>query len=823
MKSKLVLLVIVPVMFLSGCQTPSGKWQPAPFIMETPWSESVPVDDPWPEYPRPGMVRSEWVSLNGLWEFTLTGIRDTIPLAFEHLIRVPFPVESALSGVAEVVTDTTLMWYRKSFTVPDNWKGQQILLHFEASDWETWVYVNGQPAGTHRGGYDPFTLDITSYLEAGREQELVVKVHDPTDRGNQPRGKQVLEPGGIFYTPSSGIWQTVWLEPVPEDHIDGFFVTPDIDRDQINVEIASTAGEQEATYLVQVFAEGKPVSEVSSEAETMIVPVPDARYWYPSDPFLYDLKITLLKNGNAADSVMGYFGMRKVSLGKDRDGYTRVMLNDTFLFQFGLLDQGFWPDGLYTPPSEEAMKYDLEMTQKMGFNMLRKHVKVEPRRFYTWCDRMGMLVWQDMPSCSGYIGARDPDRVVSDEYDRQFRYELGEMIRTLYNHPSIVMWVPFNEGWGQYDTPGIVDFIRSVDPTRLVNAASGWADRGVGDVHDIHHYPDPRMPDPEEQRAIVLGEYGGLGFPVEGHTWEQENWGYTNMKDREDLTVQFEEYAAQVYAFAEKGLSAAVYTQTTDVETETNGLITYDRAQAKIDPLYVTKAVSGIFPPYCPSEQRIFTDSLEITLELPLCEGEIYYTLDGSEPGPSDYRYQEPFSIDCSVILKARAMYSSGADSRVGSYVFEKVPFQSPVSEMPEKQGWIMKIYTGEWQTLPDFDSLEPVETRVVDAVEIGSAGRRDHFGVVWEGYLTVNEPGVYVFYLTSDDGSRMILNGELLIENDGIHGMNTIKGFAALEKGAHEVRIEYFQRTGGLGFKWLAGKAGGLPQPVTAKRLLHK
>jgi beta-galactosidase/beta-glucuronidase len=485
-----------------------------------------------------------------------------------------------------------VIWYRRTFSVPAAWAGKRILLHTEASDWETKVWVNGRFAGIHQGGYDPFTFDITDYLDDGGVQEVVMAVWDPTDKGPQPRGKQVSHPRGIWYTPTSGIWQTVWLEPVAAHYLGSYLVFPDVERGEVKI-VASrahpAAGEE---IVVTVSYGGREIVKEKGKPEGMTLSLPEGEQhlWTPDHPDLYDLEITLLHEGEATDMVKGYFGLRSVSLGKDRPGKMRMMLNGRFVFQNGPLDQGFWPDGIYTPPTDEAMRYDLEMIKKMGFNMLRKHVKVEPRRFYYWCDRMGLLVWQDMPSGDRYIRPDEPDIVRTESSARQFRLELSRMILTKFNHPSIIMWVAFNEGWGQFDTPGIVEYIRALDPTRLVDAASGWSDRGVGDVYDIHHYPDPKAPEPQENRAIVLGEYGGLGLPVTGHTWVKKNWGYRKMTDVKELKKRYSDYFGKIVKMkARPGLSACVYTQITDVETETNGLMTYDRKVVKMDPAEMKK------------------------------------------------------------------------------------------------------------------------------------------------------------------------------------------------------------------------------------------
>jgi beta-galactosidase/beta-glucuronidase len=585
MKTNVILSILFFLFVIFPGRTQS--WHPVECALPTPWSDSVSVDHPWPEYPRPQMVREEWKNLNGLWDYGIRKRYEEQPQRWDGQIRVPFPVESCLSGVKKRVDEEQVIWYRRKFSVPAAWQGCHVLLHVEASDWETKVWVNGRFVGVHQGGYDPFSFDITGQLTGRGEQEVVMAVWDPTDQGTQPRGKQVSHPRGIWYTPTSGIWQTVWLEPVPEHYLTSYRVYPDPGKGEVRIMTSLARPVADAKVAVTVCYDGKEIVSGTGRPKevTLTLPQEAIHLWTPEHPGLYDLQITLLQEGKTTDRISGYFGMRSVSLDKDNKGRMRMMLNGAFLFQNGPLDQGFWPDGIYTPPTEEAMRYDLEMIKEMGFNMLRKHVKVESRRFYYWCDRMGLLVWQDMPSGDRYIRPDEPDIVRTEASARQFKEELSRMILTKFNHPSIIMWVAFNEGWGQFDTPGIVEYIRALDPTRLVDAASGWSDRGVGDVYDIHHYPDPKAPEPQTDRAIVLGEYGGLGLPVTGHTWVKKNWGYRKMSDVNELKRKYHDYFGKILKMKTKpGLSACVYTQITDVETETNGLMTYDRKVTKIKP-----------------------------------------------------------------------------------------------------------------------------------------------------------------------------------------------------------------------------------------------
>jgi hypothetical protein len=583
-------------------------WKPAEGPLMTRWAKQVSPDKVHSEYPRPQMVRKDWLNLNGLWDYAICPKDSPRPAGFDGQILVPFAAESALSGVGKAVDEANRLWYRRTFEIPKKWANKRILLHFGAVDWETTVWVNGKEMGTHRGGYDPFTFDITDAINKTGSQEIVLSVWDPTDTGYQPRGKQVRKPDGIWYTAVTGIWQTVWLEPVAPAHIESLKTTPDVDGQAVDTGMNIAYPSGEVAVKVVVLDGNKQVAEGEikmSGGGTGGVATPciklaikNAKLWSPYSPFLYDLKVTLTHNGKVVDELSSYFGMRKVSLGKDDKGITRMFLNNKPLFQFGPLDQGWWPDGLYTAPTDEALRYDIETLKQLGCNMMRKHVKVEADRLYYWCDKLGLLVWQDMPSGDRFIGGNDPDIVRSEESARQFDLELGRVIDSLRNHPCIIMWVPFNEGWGQFDTPRIVELIKKLDPTRLVDCASGWTDRGVGDVHDIHSYPGPGAPPVEEKRAIVLGEFGGLGLPVKGHTWHNEkSWGYRRLNNSEDLTTAYVALLDNLRPLIAGGLSAAVYTQTTDVEVEVNGFMTYDRAMIKMDENKIAAANRRLYLP----------------------------------------------------------------------------------------------------------------------------------------------------------------------------------------------------------------------------------
>ncbi len=581
------------------CATIShAQWKPAGARLMTRWGKTVSPAKVHQEYPRPQMVRASWVNLNGLWDYAIR------PAAAEDLkqadgkILVPFPVESALSGVGRMVGKEKRLWYRRTFELPGNWKDRRVLLHFGAVDWEAAVWVNGKRAGSHRGGYDPFSFDVTRLLEpGGGSQRLEVAVWDPSDEGPQPRGKQVSKPRGIWYTPVTGIWQTVWLEAVPMTSIESLQIVPDVDGKKLKVRVEAL-GTEKVKARVKIPALG--VHGEGSAGSTIELGLKNFEPWSPGNPKLSDLEVELVSGARVIDRVKSYFGMRKISLGKDQNGIPRILLNGEPLFQFGPLDQGWWPDGLYTAPSDEALRYDLEVTKKLGFNMVRKHVKVEPLRWYYHCDRMGLLVWQDMPN--GGVNARwplDGTELRRDEKEKaQFDRELDALIDSHRNQVSVVAWVPFNEAWGQFDTARVTRHIEQKDPGRLVISASGGNDFGVGHVHDIHQYPGPRRPPAETARVAVLGEYGGLGLPLKGHTWQNEkNWGYRSFKNRADLQKAYLGLIDRLRPMVESCLGAAIYTQTTDVEVEVNGLMSYDREVLKFDAGKLAEAHQGLYAP----------------------------------------------------------------------------------------------------------------------------------------------------------------------------------------------------------------------------------
>jgi len=562
-------------------------WQCKKSPLTTPWTKEVSPANVHPQYPRPQLMRQTWLNLNGLWEFEIADDLETVPfgLKLSKKILVPFPIESALSGVKK---QTKHAWYLRRFILPEIWNNKRILLHFGAVDWEAHIYVNGINMGIHRGGYDPFSIDITKALIPNGTQELIVGVFDPSDEGDQPRGKQVHKPRSIWYTPITGIWQTVWLEPVPDLYIESLQMIPDVDEKclRIKAQVNTTDANSEIEALV-TDGQKQICLETGSSSKELILPLSDPKLWSPDSPFLYDLQVSLRDGNKPIDSVNSYFGMRKIVVGKDKDDVTRILLNDQFEFQVGPLDQGYWPDGLYTAPTDNALKYDIDITKELGFNMTRKHAKVEPHRWYYWCDKMGLLVWQDIPSGNNTTKAGQV----------QFENEMRQIIREYYNHPSIIMWVIFNEAWGQFDDQRMTSIARDLDPYRIISNVSGWHDAGQGDIIDVHCYPGPGWIEAETNRAAVIGEYGGPRLKIDGHTWaDQSEWGYFNLSSRKELTDCYVSMMKDIYQKVPfPGVSAAVFTQLTDVEIECNGLLTYDREIVKVDIDRIKAANRGKF------------------------------------------------------------------------------------------------------------------------------------------------------------------------------------------------------------------------------------
>lgn len=570
---KIKHMIAVSLLLLTGIRTANAvEWQMKQGPMMTPWSETLDPENVLGEYPRPQMERQEWMNLNGIWDLR-KAIQDEAyspDFIYDKKILVPFPLESAISGVMEE-SDNQCYWYRRTLTIPESMKGKNILLHFDAVDWEAIVYVNGKKVGKHTGGYDPFYFDITSALKQDGEQELAVYVRDNTGAEGQPKGKQALNKWGCWYTPVSGIWQTVWIEPVNPTHIERLSIEPDVDNSCLKLQINGKGDEQATADIKLTDRQGTIVASLENAAinTPLTLPVASPHLWSPEDPYLYDLDITLSLNGEQTDAVKSYCGMRKIEVKKVND-IPRIFLNGKQIFQMGPLDQGWWPDGLYTAPSDEALLFDVKEMKELGFNMIRKHIKVEPSRWYMHCDREGILVWQDLPSPGLPAG--------HEAFARQnFEEEAVRIIDAFENHPSIVQWVVFNEGWGQFDTERMTQVvIDKVSPQSLVCCASGWNDAEIGDIKDSHSYPYPSCPI-DQKRACVNGEYGGITLKVPGHIWPGGDFGYTTVETPEDFTVMFNDLADKIKDHYYYGLNAAVYTQLSDVEIEKNGIYTYDR------------------------------------------------------------------------------------------------------------------------------------------------------------------------------------------------------------------------------------------------------
>ena len=565
--------------------------------MLTPWGEALDRELPLPEYPRPQLRRNSYLNLNGIWEYAITKTAEK-PAAMQGEIVVPFSPETPLSGVGHILQPDEYLWYRRSVTLPEGFfRGGRLLLHFGAVDQRCTVWVNGQEAGSHTGGYLPFALDVTELIE-GDAFTLELRVTDPTDTGSLSRGKQRLKNTGIWYTPQSGIWQTVWMECVPENYLRSLRITPKPEENAVHIRLEA---DDPAMAAVTICRDGGIIAEGQTDENgesTLTIPAEELRLWSPEDPVLYDVSIVL----PGGDRVESYFGMRSFGIGKDEKGLPRLLLNGKPYFQNGLLDQGYWSDGYYTAPSDEALIHDIAEMKRLGFNMLRKHIKVEPLRWYYHCDRLGMLVWQDMMNggesyspLSIYVFSNLGLRVKDDRYryfsrsdeaGRTHYYEeLGQMIDLLYNTVSLALWVPFNEGWGQFDALKAAEFIRKRDDTRPIDHASGWYDQGGGDIKSIHWYfrPYHHKQPPKEQRPICLTEYGGYNCAAPGHCWgEGAEFGYKKIADPAEFNRAFQKLMEeQIIPAKERGLAAAVYTQVSDVEGERNGLLTYDRKVCK--------------------------------------------------------------------------------------------------------------------------------------------------------------------------------------------------------------------------------------------------
>tara|TARA_B100001057_G_scaffold41396_1_gene37112 strand:- start:237 stop:2105 length:1869 start_codon:yes stop_codon:yes gene_type:complete len=609
MRSKFIFFILI---YINGVQAQS--WKALEGKIMSQWAKTVNPENVWQEYPRPQFERAYWKNLNGLWDYAILKTNEIQPKRYQGKILVPFSFESPLSGVGKNIKPEDKMWYRKNFEIPKNWSGKDVVIHFEAVDYKSAVWVNDILVGSHKGGFDRFSFNITPYLKPNGLQKIVLAVEDATNFSSQPRGKQQINASGIYYTPVSGVWQTVWLEAVSsEAYIKEVKTTTNIDENTVTL-IPLSNQSLGSGYMVRttVFFNGEKVTSGEIKPNMpLTLKIDTPKLWSPDHPHLYDVSMSLINpSGTEIDRVESYFGMRKISLDNHK-GVKYLFLNNVPLFHYGTLDQGWWPDGLLTPPSDKAMRYDIEMTKAMGFNMIRKHVKIEPDRWYYHCDKLGIMVWQDMPSYNRLVlktkeemeKTKRKDKIYNalerihredDDLNRrsedaaQFEWELRRMVNIHYNAPSIVMWIPFNEGWGQYDTCRITDFVKKLDPDRLVNPTSGWTLRPCGDIYDIHTYHvDLTVPPTALDRATVVGEFGGIGYPINENLWnpEMRNWGYQTYYNTEDLLKNYIYKFNQILEMKEKnGLSAAVYTQTTDVEGEINGLMTYDRKVTKMPP-----------------------------------------------------------------------------------------------------------------------------------------------------------------------------------------------------------------------------------------------
>ena len=619
----LIILVVIILTFSSKKNNSNNKWEPQGNHIKTKWSYEIDINNVFPEHPRPNFQRNDWINLNGLWEFTvidmekqygikldknnktnyLNSIKNIknliIPTEFnETKILVPFPIESSLSGIQRNLTEKEELWYKREITIPKKFKNKRILLHFDAVDWNCTVFINEKQIGNHIGGYTPFSFDITDFL-SDKKQTIHVRVFDPTDSGYQPVGKQKKNSTSpIFYTPSSGIWQSVWIEPVDKLYITNYKIIPDVDNNAFKLKVSSSSEIKNNGIIVRIFNDFEDILqtfiyECDDESEITIgIPKNKIFLWSPDAPYLYNIEIKLFKGAKTNDihdTITGYFALRKISKIQDEKFHFRIQLNNKQIFSLGPLDQGFWPDGLYTPPTNEAIKNDIEKVKELGFNSIRKHIKIEPARWYYYCDKIGVMVWQDIPS--GDIGENiwDPsdfnkgtDVNRTDESINDFYLELTEMVNTLFNYPSIVIWVPFNEAWGQFQTEKVTEFIYNLDNSRLINSASGGNYRYTGDFLDLHTYTTPEKKLHSMNYINVIGEYGGIGLYLEKNSWGNNSWAYIILNNTEEVTIEYENLAEQMIKLINEGFSAGIYTQLTDVECEVNGLFSYDRKEYKI-------------------------------------------------------------------------------------------------------------------------------------------------------------------------------------------------------------------------------------------------
>ena len=817
--------------------TPAPTWHAAQGRLMTRWAAHVSAENPLPDYPRPQMTRDRWQNLNGLWEFAETAPNDSAAppkfgVMLAERILVPYAMESALSGVMRHAERVT---YRRTFHRPSEMgAGERLVLHFGAVDWRATVYLNGKLLGSHSGGYDEFSFDVTDALLPGTaEQELVVAVFDPTDAFGQPRGKQVSKPEGIWYTPVTGIWQTVWLEPVPVQHIMSLTLTPDVAAGQLRVRVTPSPGAAGTAVEAIASSNGHLIGQVTGRAgEDLRLPVPNAHLWSPDDPFLYDLTVRLRDAGGVADSVGSYFGMRSVSIGTDKSGFKRIALNGQPVFQLGPLDQGWWPDGLYTAPTDAALRFDIDMMKRLGFNMVRKHIKVEPERWYWYADHLGLAVWQDMPS-----GWND-----SPAARAAFESELRQMLDERHNHPSIVVWVPFNEKWGQFDTPRIVSVIEAIDSSRLVNDVSGWQHENAGDIIDVHRYQGPQAMRGENGRIAVVGEFGGLGYKENGHAWAGDAWGYGGLfPNRAALADRYDLLVKRLYHDRDThGIGAGVYTQLTDVEVELNGFFSYDREVLKFDTARTAATNRGIAP-YLLPELPEFTDSVRVTIH----QGtptEIRYTIDGSEPTAASPQYGGPFTVRQTTTVRARsfiggaataaaearAEYKRGAGRAPATVAESRLApgldyqyFADTTTEPPFRMNWPVRWSVEHPAPLPN--DVKPKKTGVVRDITLAPRDTTELFAFRYTGFVRVPRTGVYTFTALSDDGAAMWVGDQEVFWSVGQSPKTTESwGQIALQRGLQPVTITYFQAYGPMAMELYVEGPGLKKQRVPASMFVH-
>jgi hypothetical protein len=795
-----------------------AAWRPANARLLTRWAADVRPDAVLPEYPRPQLVRDRWVNLNGLWEFDFVADSSVAPrpgVALGRRILVPFAPEAPLSGIGE---HRPAMHYRRTFTRPATMRaGERLLLHFGAVDWSTTVLVNGREVCRHVGGYDAFSCDITDALRADSAvQELLVAVADPTDAFGQPRGKQVRQPEGIWYTPVSGIWQTVWLEPVPATRIATLRFTPDVPGRALRLRVDATGGGATRVEVVAL-AEGRAIAQVSGEpGRELRLPIADARLWSPDDPHLYDLRVRLRPasdTGAPLDSVRSYFAMRQVGVVRDSNGLARLALNGRPLFQFGPLDQGWWPDGLYTAPTDAALRWDVERIKALGWNMVRKHIKVEPARWYRFADSIGLVVWQDMPS-----GWNDTPAA-----RQHFERELRAMLAQLHNVPSIVTWVPFNEKWGQFDVPRIVDVVRSLDSSRTINDVSGWQHEDAGDIIDVHRYQGPQAMRGTAERAAVVGEYGGLGRKVDGHAWAGDAWGYGGLYPSDSaLQARYDLLAKRMWHYRDThAMSAGVYTQLTDVEVELNGMVTYDRAVAKFDEAR-TAAVNRGLAPYLLPELAEFTDSVRVTVHQGAPTA-LRYTTDGSEPVATSAVWPGALVLRATTTLRVRGFADGRATAAPEARTtYARVPGRAPLAAASARRlvpGIDYAYYRDtspepvfrmHWPVRQQLERVEvrpgdiaPTRTGTLDAPSLAPADTTELFGFRYTGYLRVPRTGSYRITALADDGAAVWIGDREVLWSVGQSPRTTETwGDVALQAGVHPFTATYFQAYGPRGLE---------------------